>query len=144
MTCKFVVGYDGSEEAQRALEFALARAKDEGASLLVAYVLEWSQFSFLTPTELEERHARRKEEIARAETAVLAPVLAQLAESGLEVDAVVRHGHVANTLNEIAKSSGADQIFIGRKGEGSMGARIFGSAAGALVQISSVPCTIVP
>ncbi|MDV7145992.1 universal stress protein [Tropicimonas sp. TH_r6] len=144
MTCKFVVGFDGSEDAQRALDFALDRARNENASILVAHVLEWSQFSFLTPTELEERHKRRKEEIARAEEAVLRPVKERLAETGLEVETIIRHGHVANTINEIAVSNDADQIFIGRKGEGSVGARLFGSVPGALVQISSVPCTIVP
>lgn len=144
MTCKFVVGYDGSEDAKRALSFAVDRAKDENATILVAHVLEWSQFSFLTPTELEERHKTRKQEIARAEDAILRPVAEQLAGSGLEVETVVRHGHVANTINEIAVSSGADQIFIGRMGEGSVGARLFGSVPGALVQIASVPCTIVP
>ena len=144
MTCKFVVGFDGSEDAQRALDFAIARARNENASILIAYVLEWSQFSFLTPSELEERHKRRKEEIARAEEVVVQPVVQKLSEAGLEVEAFVKHGHVADTINKIAKDQQADQIFVGRQGEGSMGARLFGSVPGALVQISSVPCTIVP
>ncbi len=144
MTCKFVVGYDGSDEAKRALSFAVDRAREEGASIVVAYVLEWSPFSFLTPTELEERHQRRKDELARAQSVVIDPVVKELSDTGLTVEAIVRHGHVANTMNEIAQDIGAHQMFIGRQGEGSGGSRIFGSAMGALVQIAAVPCTIVP
>jgi len=69
MSGKFVVGYDGSEAAQRALDFAIDRAAAQGGSVLIAHVLEWSPYSFLTPNELEERHKRRREELERAETA---------------------------------------------------------------------------
>ena len=60
MSAKIVVGYDGSEASNRALEFAVERAREEGGSIVVAHVLEWSAYSFLTPSELEERHKRRK------------------------------------------------------------------------------------
>ena len=56
MSDKFVVGYDGSVSARRALEFAVERAKVQGGTIVLAHVLEWSPYSFLTPTELEERH----------------------------------------------------------------------------------------
>lgn len=73
MASKIVVGYDGSEAAERALDFAMSRADLSGNSLVIAHVLEWSPYSFLTPSEVEERHRRRTEEMQRAETAILAP-----------------------------------------------------------------------
>ena len=39
MSEKFVVGYDGSDASNRALEFAVARAKSQGGSIVVAHVL---------------------------------------------------------------------------------------------------------
>ena len=45
------------------MEFAVARAKAQNASLTVAHVLEWSPYTFLTPEEIEERHARRTDEL---------------------------------------------------------------------------------
>ncbi|MDO6728195.1 universal stress protein, partial [Cognatishimia sp. 1_MG-2023] len=75
MSEKFVVGFDGSDAAKRALDFAVDRAKALGGSVVVAHVLEWSPYSFLTPTELEERHKRRREELERAETALMKPVV---------------------------------------------------------------------
>lgn len=144
MSQKFVVGYDGSEAAKRALTFALERAKSQGAGLVIAHVLEWSPYSFLTPTELEERHMRRKEELTRAEAAILKPVVETLSGGGVEIETALRYGHIADTLCEIATETGASQIFIGRQGHGGINERIFGSVAGSLAQASPVACTIVP
>ena len=140
----FVVGYDGSEAARRALDFAMAKAKAQGGSVLIAHVLEWSPYSFLTPTELEERHKRRQEEMARAEEAILTPARAAAAGQGVTVDTEIRYGHIADTLGKIARDKGATQIVLGRDGQSGFGSRVFGSVAGTLVQTAPVPCTIVP
>ena len=144
MSGKFVVGYDGSDAANRALDFAVDRAKSQGGSVVIAHVLEWSPYSFLTPSELEERHKRRGEELARAEKALIAPAVERLADSGVTVETAIKYGHIADTLSAICSETGATQIVIGRDGENSLGARIFGSVAGSLVQTAPVPCTIVP
>ncbi|HAW48970.1 MAG TPA: universal stress protein [Roseovarius sp.] len=144
MSDKFVVGYDGSVAARRALEFAVARAKAQGGAIVLAHVLEWSPYSFLTPSELEERHMRRREEMERAEEAVLGPVVAELTDSGVSVETVIRYGNIAEMLGKIATETGAVQIIVGREGSSALEARIFGSVAGTLVQTAPVPCTIVP
>jgi nucleotide-binding universal stress UspA family protein len=144
MSQKFVVGYDGSEGAKRALDFAVGRAKLQGASIIIAHVLEWSPYSFLTPDELEERHKRRKEELERADKAVLAPVAASLEGSGVPVETSLKYGHIAETLCDIAGKSEANQMFIGRTGHSQLASRLFGSVAGSLAQASPVPVTIVP
>jgi len=144
MSDKFVVGDDGSVAARRALEFAVSRARAQGGAIVLAHVLEWSPYSFLTPTELEERHKRRREEMARAEKAVLAPVVAELADSGVTVESEIRYGNIAEILGKIATETKAVQIIVGREGYSALKARIFGSVAGTLVQTAPVPCTIVP
>ncbi len=144
MSAKYLVGFDGSEASKRALSFAVERAAAAGRSVVIAHVLEWSPYSFLTPSELEERHARRQEEIERAETALLAPVIAEMSGKGVEIETALKYGHIANTLNELANDESVEQIFIGRNGHSGVGARLFGSVAGTLVQIAPVPCTIVP
>jgi nucleotide-binding universal stress UspA family protein len=143
MTDSMLVGVDGSEASRRAADFAAARARASGARLFVAYVIEWSPYSFNTPEENEQRHKRREEEIARAQ-AHLAPLLSDLRAAGLEVEGVVRHGHAAETLSVLAGEYGVVQIFIGRRGVSRIAAMLFGSVAGSLVQISPVPVTVVP
>lgn len=144
MSGKFVVGYDGSAAGRRALDFALERAEQQGGSVVLAHVLEWSPYSFLTPMELEERHKRRNEELTRAETAVMAPIREKIAERGIKVETVIKYGHIAEKLCEIAKEAGGTQMIVGRDGTGALASRVFGSVAGTLVQIAPVPCTIVP
>ena len=141
---KIVLGFDESQSAKSALAFAAGLAKAEGAELIVAHVLEWSPYSFLTPEELEERHKRRQEELNRAESALLGPVKDSLANSGITVSTVLKYGHITETLCDIIKESGASQVVIGRTGHSTLSSRLFGSVAGSLAQVSPVPVTIVP
>lgn len=144
MTETMLVGVDGSDSSRRAADFAAARARAGNARLVVAYVIEWSPFTFNTPEENEQRHRRREEELARAQTQVLDPLVRELKAAGLEVEGVVRHGHAAEVLAGLAKEFGTGQIFVGRRGQSTIASLLFGSVAGTLVQISPVPVTVVP
>lgn len=144
MLGNFVVALDGSSGGERALQAAIDLAKLTDVKLTLVYVIEWSPFSFHTPDELAERHKRREEEIDRARTAVLEPAEKTVKAAGLSCDLVVRHGHPAETVADIAESGKASHIFIGRKGESRVGALLFGSTAASLIQIATVPVTFVP
>lgn len=144
MSSRYIVGCDGSPASERAAALAVEHAKSCGAAVTVAHVLEWSPYSFLTPEEIEERHKKRNEELARAKQHIVDPVLAKFADAGVDLDCSIKFGHVAETLASIAEDAGADQIFIGRTGHGVLADRIFGSVASTMAQIAPVPCTIVP
>lgn len=144
MSQTFLVGFDGSEGAQRALDYAVAQAKAAGAAVTIAHVLEWSPYSFLTQEELAERHKRREEELERAENHIVAPLLKKLEEDGVTADAVIRYGNVSKTMCEIAKETNAAQIFVGRNGAQSISERLFGTSVSSLVQVAEVPVTVVP
>ena len=144
MSKKYVVACDGSSASGRAVKVAVEQAKLSGASLLLVHVLEWSPYSFLTPEELEERHKRRNEELKRAEIALVEPLIASLTSEGIDASAIIRYGHVTQTLADIAEKEGASQMFIGRTGQSTLSKMVFGSVAAAMAQIAPVPCTIVP
>ena len=144
MSEKYIVACDGSPASGRALKFAIEQAKHSGASLLLAHVLEWSPYQFLTPEELEERHKRRNEEVARAKEHLIEPLIEAVSSEGVDVDSVIRYGHVTETLADIAEKEGAAQIFLGRTGHSSLTKLVFGSVAAAMAQIAPVPCTIIP
>ena len=112
MSHTIIVGYDGSSGSESALEFAVKQAKASGASLVIAHVLEWSPYSFLTPKELEERHKRRGEELARAEEAILAPAVKRLAKSGVEVSTALKYGNIAEVIIDIATGEKAEMIVV--------------------------------
>jgi len=144
MTETLLVGVDGSEGGKRAAQFAAARAKETGARLIVAYVIEWSPYTFNTAQENEVRHKRREEEIARAESEVVQPLVAGLKKDGVSAEGSVRHGHAVEVLSRIAGEEKASQIFIGRRGLSKFQALLFGSVASSLVQVSPVPVTVIP
>lgn len=144
MTSTIVVGLDGHGSGERALAHAEYLAKLIGdCDLVVAYIVEWSPFSFQTPEENAERHKRREEEISTAKERVVDPSVKKLVESGLRAEGVVRHGDVATALNAISEEKGAIQIIVGRSSEGGFTKRIFGSASSNLVMSASVPVTVV-
>ncbi|NIP17584.1 MAG: universal stress protein [Xanthomonadales bacterium] len=144
MSLVFLVGVDCSDCSSRALEYAAERARVKDARLLVAHVIEWSPFQFSTPQENEERHRRREEELQRAHEEIVDPIVAELREQGVDAEGVVRHGHAADTLDDLAHEFEATNIIIGRQGSSRLRAKLFGSVASTLVQIADRPVTVVP
>jgi nucleotide-binding universal stress UspA family protein len=144
MTTKILIGLDGSGTGNRALSFGKRMATLIGdCEIVVAYVIEWSPFSFQTAEENAKRHQRREEELEIATTRILDPATKSLIAEGFKAKGVVRHGDVAETLNTIAVENGAEQIIVCRASEGGFATRIFGSSTGNLVMNASVPVTVV-
>ena len=144
MSSVLMVGVDGSECGERAVEFAARRAKNSGARLFITYIIEWSPFTFSTAMENAERHQRREEEIQRAHSEIVDPIVDRLKTEGLDVEGLVRHGHVAETLNALAKSKGVVNIILGRQGTSKLKAHVFGSVGSRLVQSAECAVTVVP
>lgn len=139
-----LVGIDCSECSQRALDYAADWARAKEARIVVVHVIEWSPYSFNTPMENEVRHKRREDELERAHTEIVDPVVRKLKEQGIEAEGLIRHGHAAETLNQLAKEVGATNIVIGRKGMSRIKTHLFGSVPSMLVQIAEQPVTVVP
>ena len=139
-----LVGIDGTEESRNAVDYAVNWAKSRKAKVILAFVIEWSPYAFQTAEENEERHMRREEEIKTAHERVLNPILESLASEGLEIDGVVHHGQVADSLIHVAKKHGATDMVVGRVGDKSVKTLIFGSVVTKLIQLTHIPVTIVP
>ncbi|QPM91521.1 universal stress protein [Pseudooceanicola algae] len=140
----FIVAYEGDDDKDTLLSYAIERATKDGSALHIIHVLEWSPYSFLTPEEVEERHTRRKTELARAKEIILDPALAIAAAAGIEATGEIRYGQVVEIVSATATKLGAAMLFVGRSGSNSISARVFGSVPLGLAQIASVPTVIVP
>lgn len=145
MTSKIVVGLDGGQSGERALAYAQGLARRlESCEIIVAFIIEWSPYTFQTAEENAERHKRREEEIEKAHTRVVDPAVQALSDAGFASSGVVRHGDVADLLDKIATSESAEQIVVARSSEGGFVNRIFGTSTVNLVLHASVPVTVVP
>jgi nucleotide-binding universal stress UspA family protein len=144
MNPTYLVGVDCSECSSRAIDYAKERARASGCRILVAHVIEWSPYSFSTPQENEERHKRREEELARAHAEIVDPLVAAMREEGLEAEGLIRHGHAAETLAQLAREHDVATIIVGRSGASRIKKKIFGGVASSLVQIADRPVSVVP
>lgn len=144
MPTKILIGLDGAGSGTRALSHAKRLATLIGdCELVVAYVIEWSPFSFQTAEENAKRHQRREEELQLATSRIVDPAVNQLIDEGYVASGAVRHGDVAETLNALAEEKGAEQIVVCRASEGGFAKRLFGSSTGNLVMNASMPVTVV-
>jgi len=143
MQTVYLVGVDGSNCCQRAVDYLIERAGENEGRVLVAHVIEWSPFSFSTPEENEKRHQRREEELDRAHKQIVDPLVEKFREAGISAQGLVSHGHVAQTLDRLARKHNVTSIVIGRKGSSRL-AQFFGSVASHVVQIVDRPVTVVP
>jgi nucleotide-binding universal stress UspA family protein len=144
MISKLVIGLDGTATSKRTIAFAKDLAsRMEGCELVVAYVIDWSPFTFQTAEENEKRHDRREEEIEIATKRIVTPALEGLIQAGFKASGIVRHGDVAETLNRIAVENGGSQIIVGRVSADGFTKRIFGSSTQNLVMNADVPVTVI-
>lgn len=144
MSNKILVALDGSDGSNRAVDFATEYAKASGSDIVLAYIIEWSPYSFHTPEELERRHQRRESEIERAKDSIVRTVARALKDTGINVQSEVRHGNIADTLTELAQEYDVSQVFVGKRGESRARSVLFGSVTMTLIQESPVAVTVVP
>ncbi len=144
MTTKLIVGLDGSEPGDRALDHAKHLSKLIGdCTIELVYIIEWSPYSFQTPEENAMRHKRREQEIKTATERVISPALSTLNSEGFAAKGRVLHGDAAELLNSVALKEKAQQIIVARSKESGFAAKLFGSVTAKLVMSASVPVTVV-
>ena len=138
----FVVAYDGLDRA--AANYGVVRAKASGAKLHIVHVLLWSPYSFLTPEELDERKMRRRQELDRAKSHLLDPLVKDIAAQGVTVSCEILFGSPTELILRVADEQRAAMIFVGRSSKTSVQNRIFGSVTLGLAQAATIPTVIVP
>jgi nucleotide-binding universal stress UspA family protein len=127
-----VVGYDGSETAQRALQYALDRAGTDG-SVVVAHAFEpphdWLGYASYDRVVAEHR--------ARGQA-----LLDELPEdASIETDLLA--GSPAEAIAGVASARSADEIVVGSRGFGPVRAAL-GSVSHELLRIADRPVVVIP
>lgn len=139
-----IVGVDGSDAGVRAAHFAGRRVRDLRMRLVIAHVVPWSAYTVQTAEENEQRRVAKAQETQMAWEQIVQPLVDTLAGEGVQVEGVVRHGHPADTLCELAREHRAAQLVVGRRGHSRVRLLLFGSTPSNLIQIATVPVTVVP
>lgn len=143
-----LVGVDHSAASRRAVEFAVRRAIDYDCSLVIAHVINWSNYAFTTPEVNEARAKTKAKEIELAQEQLIDPLVAwAITEGGLPADrvsSVIRHGRPSEMMSRLVNRDRHELIVVGRTGESQIRDAFFGSTVNRLVQHAPVPVVVVP
>jgi nucleotide-binding universal stress UspA family protein len=137
------VGVDGSEDSQRALEWAMREAALRNAELTVLTVYEvaanhWTGNPMVLP---EDRIDQEKAaEAAEAAVSAVAGKLGGAQPPAVNVRSVI--GFAAAEL--IEASHQADLLVVGSRGGGGFARLLLGSISSKVVEYSACPVVVVP
>ena len=141
---RILVATDGSEGANRAIDYAARWAKNTGADLLIVNVIG-SLPEKLLRNFTHAQHAWIDELFASlaAETLTQARDRARSAGAGT-IELESRSGETAPTIIDVAREKGADAIVVGRRGVGQVVGLLLGSVSQKLVSLAPLPVIVVP
>lgn len=142
---RILVATDGSDGANRAIDYAAAAAKARDAELVIVNVggdgLPQQVFRSFTHAQ----HAWLEETLSAVSADVLVKARTRALEAGVStVQIESRMGDAAPTILEIARERGADAIVVGKRGAGRVAGLLIGSVSQKLVSLADVPVTVVP
>jgi len=134
---RIVVGVDGSESAQQALQWALHQAKLTGA--VVVPVTAWGvplYYGMSPSLDVDMSGPARKTSDAAIEQAV------ETVGTGVPIEPHIVHGHAATALLNAALD--ADLLVVGTRGHAGFTEALLGSVAQRCTHFATCPVVVVP
>jgi len=115
---RIVVGVDGSEHAQAALEWAIRMATGMGSEVIAVFAIappvyfDAGYMSAVPPVQFDpEWRADMKKEFERK-------WCKRLRDSGVRYRTVMEDGRPASVIGQVGEAEDADVIVVGRRGRG--------------------------
>ena len=140
MIKKILLPTDGSEHAEKTVQYAIDLAKSLGASVDVMYAYQSVSLLRKRAAAMMEEYKQIMEEDARE---IVSEVAARLKAEGIKVTAVVVEGAAADAILRAAEDSKPDVIVMGSRGEGGFANMLLGGVAEHVIHYSKVPVLIV-
>ncbi len=139
---KILIPVDGSENALRAVQFAIRQLKDASAPV------ETHLLNVQPPVISGEVKIFVSQEVIQAYyhdegTKALASARAIFEASGLPCIFHITVGHVAETIAAYAREKECEQIIMGVRGLGPLASLLLGSVTTKVVHLAKVPVTLV-
>ena len=138
---RILIPVDGSETALNAVKALLeARRYDpiERVDLLTVQMpLQAGTFGRgLSQAEIDAYHADEGQAAVQAASALLT-------DAGVPFETHIETGAAAETIGRVADETGANEIFMGTRGLGSVSALFMGSVATGVLSLTELPVTLV-
>ena len=131
---------DGSRGADKALAYAIARAREAKAEVHVLHVVPPPAYDDLENSAVSGDIARIRRE---AHQRILASAADQLRAGGVPFSSHLMDGPAAETILRFAETQRIDEIIMGSRGLGAIGNLLLGSVSSKVAHLAAVPVTLV-
>lgn len=138
---KILLGYDGSENAKRALDRAIALSRAKGASLRVVVAVS-TVLTVYGPTA-PYYPPGYPEQIMKEGKKLLDVAVNKAREAGCKVSGSVEDAHPSEIILRLADTEGIDLIVLGRRGISGVERLLMGGVSSSVVNHSKCDVLIV-
>jgi nucleotide-binding universal stress UspA family protein len=139
---KLLVPIDSSDNAARALEYAIRLAKENGPFEL--HIVNAHEpplvYGEVAVYVTEERAGKLQEQHSRD---ILQPAVEKAKAAGVPFKSSILTGLVPKALVDYAEAQGCDGIVMGTRGLGAVGNLVMGSVATKVIHLTRLPVTLV-
>jgi nucleotide-binding universal stress UspA family protein len=132
---KILVGFDGSDGSEQALNRAMMLIEEYGELILLAVIPSRSDKIFVD----EEIYKKLKQ---KAEN-MINDVINDIGQHEFTITGMVEEGDPAGIIIDIASKLNVDLIVLGSKGTSALGRYLIGSVANKVVQYAHKPVMVV-
>jgi nucleotide-binding universal stress UspA family protein len=144
-----VIGYDGSYDAQRAIDVAGGALRADAALVVnvwgIPITVTQPGAPFGAPTPPLEAELRRFEQAARR---LAEEGAARARQAGLSAEAHIARGttpgEIATVICDLAEARGATLLVVGRRGQSRLKEVVLGSVSNAAMHDGRRPVLVVP
>ena len=140
MVRNVLVPIDGSRDALRALDHAIASTRPDATIHVLNVELLLDEYGMVPAYLSKERHRQLTAERARQ---VVAPAVARLKRARRKHEAHIVWGDPAEAIVRNARRLKCAGIVMGTRGMGLLGTVVLGSVAFKVVHLAKIPVTLV-
>ncbi|MFW6153127.1 MAG: universal stress protein [Halobacteriota archaeon] len=142
MGMRILLPYDGSEQADRAIEYAIDQFED--ATFVLMSVINPAESVYLTEDEGMAPFPENWYETARDQTEqMLDRAIDELADAAVSIERDVVVGRPTRAIVEYVEEHDIDHVVMGSHGRSGVSRLLLGSVAESVIRRSPVPVTVV-
>jgi len=140
----YLVGVDGSEWSDRAVERAMHLAQQTDANVHLVHVITWQEFQPVMVEGIAPPMVDKKQIENDANERVLQPLINKYQGQSATLTSGYAWGDPVEVLHQNVKDHHANMLFVGRRGRSRFVDIILGSVANKLAHQTGVPIVLVP
>ena len=132
---KVLVGFDGSEGSEQALNRAMMLLDEYGELIILAVIPSPEDKAFVDDEVYKNLRLKANN--------LINDVIADLGSHEFEIEGMIEEGDPATIIIDVSNRLDVDLIVLGSKGQSELGQYLIGSVANKVVQYAAKPVMVV-